>query len=293
MTKPTAAAEAAAERAGVKVLELTELGDLRALAELLGRLWREPDGSQPVSPHLLRALQLSGSCVLGAFDRERGLVGGSLAWASTYPVAGLHSHITGVDSHRRRVGTGLALKLHQRAWALERGMTRINWTFDPLVRRNAVFNLSRLGAQAVGYIENLYGRMDDALNSGDESDRLLVAWQLESDHARQACGRSPTLVPGDRPLRLSVGPSGAPLRRPRPSRSAEFAIAVPPDIEELRRREPALAKSWRAATRELLESALAEGGRILGMDREANYVVRTNEVAAPAALAVPHKSARP
>ena len=43
---------------------------------------------------------------------------------------------------------------------------------DPLVRRNAAFNLNALGTRAVAFHPDFYGPMGDAINAGDASDRL-------------------------------------------------------------------------------------------------------------------------
>ncbi|NDF83049.1 MAG: hypothetical protein EB130_07820 [Actinobacteria bacterium] len=59
---------------------------------------------------------------------------------------GLHSHVTGVLSAHANAGVGLALKHHQWQWASKQGLDFVTWTFDPLVRRNAYFNLVKLGA---------------------------------------------------------------------------------------------------------------------------------------------------
>ncbi len=275
MADATETAITAAERAGVSVLEITELEQLQAACTLFGDLWREPSGALPISDHVLRALQLSGNYVFGAFDADGELAGASVAWATPPPEIDLHSHITGVDARRHRSGTGLALKLHQRAWALERGITGITWTFDPLVRRNAVFNLSRLGAEVVSYVENVYGQMDDALNAGDESDRLLLRWNLESERVVAAADGTAFELGGDRPLALVAAPDGTPLVELHPADLSEFAVQVPADIESLRRGDPAAARRWRAATREVLGGALHAGGRVLGLDWAGAFVVAT------------------
>ena len=85
---------------------------------------------------------------------------------------------------------GFALKLHQRAWALLRGVSEIAWTFDPLVSRNAYFNLVKLGAQPAEYLPNFYGTMLDTINGDDDSDRLLVRWRLRSPHVVAAAAAS-------------------------------------------------------------------------------------------------------
>ncbi|NBP52503.1 MAG: GNAT family N-acetyltransferase, partial [Actinobacteria bacterium] len=70
------------------------------------------------------------------------------------------------------------LKVAQREWALARGITEIRWTFDPLIARNAFFNLTRLGAVGAVYHADLYGTMTDPVNAGDATDRVEARWDL-------------------------------------------------------------------------------------------------------------------
>ena len=61
------------------------------------------------------------------------------------------------------------------------------------MRRNAWFNIHVLGAEVHEYLVDFYGPIDDAINAGDESDRLLVAWAVRrwarTDGRRAASGR--------------------------------------------------------------------------------------------------------
>ena len=76
-------------------------------------------------------------------------------------------------------GIGAAMKLHQRLWCLEHGITRMSWTFDPLIARNAYFNIgARLGALPSEYHPDFYGQMRDGVNAGHASDRVFVEWDL-------------------------------------------------------------------------------------------------------------------
>ncbi|MFM7981446.1 MAG: hypothetical protein ACKPKO_19230, partial [Candidatus Fonsibacter sp.] len=68
----------------------------------------------------------------------------------------------------------------QKNWAKENGFKSVSWTFDPLVARNAEFNINKLGAKITNYFSNFYGAMEDELNAGDESDRLLARLDTES-----------------------------------------------------------------------------------------------------------------
>ena len=125
---------------------------------------------------MLVALSHGGNYVAGAF-RGKTLVGTCAAFFTTPLGTAMHSHIAGVLPDQAGRGVGAALKDHQRAWARARGLTEITWTYDPLIARgNAYFNFHRLGVRAVEYIPDFYGDLDDGLNRGQESDRLLVSW---------------------------------------------------------------------------------------------------------------------
>ncbi|MBA2607780.1 MAG: GNAT family N-acetyltransferase, partial [Actinobacteria bacterium] len=165
------AAHAAAARAGVEVAELSSLDHLRAAADLFVEVWGVRADLGPISPDMLRAFAHSGNYVAGA-RAGSALVGASVAFlANAGSGYKLHSHITGVTAAGLSKGVGFALKIHQRAWAIDRGLPVVSWTFDPLVRRNAYFNLTKLGATANRFLVNFYGEMADSLNAGDESDR--------------------------------------------------------------------------------------------------------------------------
>jgi predicted GNAT superfamily acetyltransferase len=71
-------------------------------------------------------------------------------------------------------GVGSALKARQRELASERGIQTIAWTFDPLVPRNAYFNLVKLGVEVVEFVENLYGEILAPTGEVSQSDRLVV-----------------------------------------------------------------------------------------------------------------------
>ena len=177
----------------------------------------------------------------------------------------------------RRVG--FALKLHQRAWALEHGIETITWTFDPLVRRNAYFNLARLGARVDAYLVDFYGDMADGINAGQGSDRLLVRWPLRADDvAAAAAGR---LAEPDLPgvVLLEADDHGGPLPHSPPP-AGTLLCWVPPDIEELRRRNPPLARDWRREVRAAFTATLADGGRVVGIRRPGWYVIATNGTSA-------------
>jgi predicted GNAT superfamily acetyltransferase len=261
----------------VVVSELRELDDLRALRDLFAAVWERPD-EPPLTLETLRALAHSGGYVAGAHSGDR-LVGGLVGWLGGAPSHGLHmhSHILGVLPDSQVRGLGFELKQHQRRWCLDLGVGVIEWTTDPLVRRNVYFNLGKLGAHARSYLVNFYGAMTDGLNAGEESDRLLISWELNSTQARAASTGRPTEPELDSLLRdgagvvLSVGRSGEPVSAP--SNSRVLICEVPEDIVALRHSQPAVARSWRLAVRQALGDAFDAGYRVTGATRTGRYVL--------------------
>lgn len=249
-------AERAAEHAAVSVRELASIEAQSASVRLLSEIWRRSAENPPVPTELLRALGKAGNYIAGAYAGDE-LVGVAIAFHGTPERHALHSHIAGVSPAHAGRSVGYALKLHQRAWALRHGIEVIEWTFDPLVARNAYFNIVKLGAVPVEYLPNFYGEIVDGVNADDETDRLMVRWQLDGAQTIAAA-------------------AGAPLRI-EPDIPGHESVAVPPDIAEIRREDRALARWWRQSVRDRLTALLDAGGQVVGFDRAAGYVVRRGE----------------
>jgi predicted GNAT superfamily acetyltransferase len=266
LASPSAAARAAAERAGVTVRPLEALAELEAASELIGRIWN--DEGEPKAPvNLLRALSHAGDFVAGAFRGDE-LVGISLGFFGLADSElHLHSHITGVAPDVQGRSLGFALKQFQRSWALERGARIIEWTADPLVRANVRFNLTKLGAAIVGYHENFYGLLTDGLNGTSESDRAVIRWDLTSVRAAHAAeGGLEEVVPARGQVVLRAAPDGSPAASPA---DGDVLLAwVPPDIVAMRREDPARAAAWRRALREAIGPRLGEGFRAETITRD-------------------------
>lgn len=270
---PPEAAEAAARRAGVVVRELSTAADCHEATALLAEVWRTQVTDSPVQANLLRALQTSGGYAVGA-SADGVLVAASVGFLARPRQDGpdeLHSHITGVRRGEQRRGLGRAVKLHQRAWALERGITSIGWTFDPLVRRNLVFNLVGLGACLSRYLPDFYGDMSDGVNAGQGSDRVHARWDLLAP------------LPGARPPRPEVpeppvalllrpGADGRPVAAPGGG-ADRVGVQVPADIESLRSSDPSGAAAWRTAVRAALGGAMADGWTVDGARPDGTYLL--------------------
>jgi predicted GNAT superfamily acetyltransferase len=279
----TRAAVAAAAAAGVVIRELHRPEHLLAVQRLFEQVWRPAAGDPPpVTVSLLRALAHAGSYVVGAFAGTR-MVGASAAFFSAPPDPALHSHITGVAPGGQHRGIGFALKVHQRAWALARGVPVIVWTFDPLVARNAWFNLAKLGALPTAYLEDFYGPMTDAINAGLASDRLLLTWRLDDPAVAAACAGQPRQPAparggaGGPEVAVAVGPDREPVIHE--TGAAAVMVAVPPDVEAL---GPGQRRAWRAAVRQALGGRLAAGAAVTGFLRHPDrYLVERPAAAGP------------
>lgn len=272
-------ADRSAAAAGVEVRELTAADDMSAAAEVLRTIWRTAPDESLVHPSMLVALAHGGNYVVGAFDRDRmvgvciGFFGGpriDVAHGHT-----LHSHIAGVLPSSAGHGVGTALKLHQRLWCLRRDVQQISWTFDPLITRNASFNLHRLGASVSSYLIDFYGSMTDGVNAGQPTDRLLVDWQLraEVDDHRGMAELEPMVTIGadGRPVEAPGGPA-----RFGTARSAG-RLMLPADIEALRRRDPETADQWQLVTRRWLGGLLDAGWSVSGFDRQHGYLLASKD----------------
>jgi predicted GNAT superfamily acetyltransferase len=276
----TQAAVAAATAADVVVRELHRMEQLRAAQRLFSEVWRPAEGQPPpMTGELLRALAHSGSYVVGAYAGTR-MVGASAGFFTAPAEPALHSHITGVAPQGQHRGIGFALKVHQRAWALARGVPTIVWTFDPLVARNAWFNLAKLGATPTAYLEDFYGPMTDAINAGMASDRLLLTWNLNDPAVAAACAgrpRQPAPGAGTAEPALTAGPGLEPIVHD--TGAPVVTVAVPPDVEAL---GPEQRQAWRAAVREALGGRLAAEASVTGfLRRPDRYLVTQPPTAGP------------
>ncbi|TDD69199.1 GNAT family N-acetyltransferase [Actinomadura rubrisoli] len=269
------AADAAARKAGVRVRTIGDLAGLDAVRLQFEGIWRPAGGRAPMTRELLRAMAKAGGYVSGAFE-DGELVGACVGFFGPPPDEALHSHIAGVAARMRGRGVGFALKAHQRAWALMHGATEVSWTFDPLVRRNAYFAIGKLAAAPAEYLRDFYGRMDDAINGTDATDRLLVRWRLDGAEVAEAChgrhrvGDALAARTGGAVVALGATAGGGPA----PGRidGPAILVTVPDDIERLRRADPARAAGWRAAVREAFGELLADGWTVTGFDRAGWYI---------------------
>ncbi len=248
--------------------------DLARLVGVFDDVWRPDPTNPPASTDMLRALAHAGNYVVGAFVEGR-LAGGSVGFFAAPAGEVLHSHMTGVSHLGRGLGLGHAMKMHQRDWAIARGLTAITWTFDPLVARNAYFNLTKLGAAPVEYHRDFYGVIGDQLAGEDETDRLLLRWALTEATLEPDTSRSATQFVDDGAI-LAIDDTDpdhpVAVTDPLPDH-ATVVVPVPPDIELLRRETPEVATRWRRASAGVFaQLAMPDKTRPTAFLRSGHYV---------------------
>jgi len=260
---PWETARAAADSAGVEIRPLSRLRDAPEILRVMIATWGE---HQLLPQEFIRALQDSGNVPFGAFRRDE-MVGYVLGFLG-HDGEGvhLHSHMLAVVPGERGKGVGYVLKLAQRAAALARGIRVVRWTFDPLLSRNAHFNIAKLGASADRFERGFYGEMTDLLNRGERTDRLVVRWELDREAGGVAAPEGAQVLrrlgPRERPTPSTVSPpAGGPAR-----------VEIPRDYEALRSGDRELAASWRDALAQALEACFAAGLIATGFTSDSAYV---------------------
>ena len=229
------------------IRELKTVNEQSFARAVFDHTWAMDAGTE-ITPNLLQAMVHSGAYLSGSFIGNE-CVGAAFAFPATTGGLHLHSHVTAVVEKYRDRGVGYLLKIDQWQWAKKNNYKEITWTFDPLVRRNAKLNLLKLGADIALYHPNFYGDMPDALNAGDESDRLMVSWSTVID------------APKTREL----------IIHPKPD---DILIEIPEDIVAIRTKDQSESMKWRRQVREQFLSAFEKNGKVVGFSANNEYVVR-------------------
>jgi predicted GNAT superfamily acetyltransferase len=257
----------AAAAAGVRLRAAEGIEDAERVAAVVEELW----GPGQMPPSLVRAFGHAGSVILLAEPLEGGSPAGFvLGFLGNAERLHVHSHMLGVRPGWQDRGVGLALKLGQRSACLEAGIDEARWTFDPLVRRNARFNLVKLGAVAAGVLPGFYGEMDDRINRGDRSDRFDVRWPLASSRVDAAAEGAPAAPEPGRVV-LDVDGRGHPIETgsaPAPG----AVVRIPADHHGARAADPALGRAWRDASLRAFEACFAAGLQATWIGADGGYV---------------------
>ncbi len=197
----------------IQVRELKSLQDQDSGRKIFDLTWAMDAGTE-ITPNLLQAMVHSGAYLSGAFIENK-IVGAAFAFPATNNGLHLHSHMTAVLDEYRDKGVGYALKVDQWNWAKKQK----------------------------------YGAMPDALNAGDESDRLMVSWSTDIDELKA------------REL----------ITHPKPD---DILIEIPEDIVVIRSKNQRESMKWRRQVRDQFLAAFEKNGKVVGFSVNNEYVVR-------------------
>jgi len=217
----------------VQIRRAQGVEDYQRVVELEKQVWGYTDYADLAAVPILMIANRFGGAVLVAEEPSGRMIGFSMANLGSTPgneekKLFWWSHMTAVVDDYRNKGLGLQLKLRQREEALASGIDEIHWTFDPLQRLNAHFNLHKLGVIVRSYEENVYGFSSSTLHRGLPTDRFVAEWRLKADRVKASDEKS-------------------------------VRIEIPENINELRRTDVAAAKAWQDRVRAACQRYFREG----------------------------------
>ena len=258
----------ATQGSNIAIRDIKSTSELRSVEALQKEVWG-CDDLDVVPLTMLVASREVGATLIGAYDGESlvGFVYGFPGYEQGHLVH--HSHMLAVKPAYRNHKLGFKLKLAQRERILAQNIHRITWTFDPLQSLNAHLNFGKLGVIADTYKVNFYGEVTSSFLHQIGTDRLWVAWLIDSQRVRErllaAIDDKQPLFPAksSSPLiQVSAGQTPQRIEAPQGLGSECLSIEIPWDFNGLQHEQPKLAVDWREATRWAFKKAL-----------ESNYLV--------------------
>jgi predicted GNAT superfamily acetyltransferase len=243
------------------------IGELHECVALQEETWGQ-GFSERVAPAILKVAQILGGVAAGAYARDGSLAGFVFGMTGVRDGRVVHwSDMLAVRRGLRDTGLGRRLKAYQREVLLERGVTTMFWTFDPLQSRNAYLNFARLGIVVREYRRDMYGETDSPLHRGIGTDRFIALWEMDSPRvARRMSGeeRGPSATDhASDPAALSE--ADPPWELPRAGTpvldldAPRLRVAIPADVSEIMARSMDEAVAWRTATRDALTHYMERG----------------------------------
>ena len=262
----------------IEIRPLYALEDMEAAVRLQEIYWGA-EASSIIPMHMLFSIAAHGGHVLAALDDGEqvgvlvGLLGADPAMSEQPALDNLHifSKRMVVLPDYRGHGLGTRLKLAQRDFALEQGIERVVWTFDPLLAPNAHLNIRKLGSISADFRQDYYGTQNiGGLSPLGTSDRLYVSWWLLKERTQayiDAQGAGETLETYLRDGAVIVNPTqGDHTQYPLPMDAPAMAetrpmllVEIPAEYTQIEQADEALARRWRAHNRATLGVLMERG----------------------------------
>lgn len=208
---------------------------------------------EPIPIHQTYTALNNGGIILCAYAHDQ-MIGYS------YSFAGFHnnqsylcSHMLGILPQYRQKGLGERMKLKQAEIARKIGYSKITWTYDPLESRNAYVNIHKLQAIGAHYKENHYGDLNDALNQGLPTDRIVIEWFLnrklernnyENGSSKRNKSNQLITISLDQPMISNNFYKDL-------TKSDHWVVPIPNNFQGLKKQNIKLAKIWRYTIRQV------------------------------------------
>lgn len=244
----------------LKIRNLHTVKELEEVYQLEGLIWSVEDAI-PVNQTI--ATVKNGGFILGAFYNDK-LIGFQYSFPgfngkNIYLV----SHSLGIHPDYRAFGIGERMKRAQKELALQMGYEYIAWTYDPLETVNGNLNVHKLKAVCTAYLEDVYGEMSDAMNTGIATDRFWVEWRIRDaeNSVRNECRLDDsylirTQLEGD-----FVKPKEVDLELD----NEYLLVPVPSNFQSMKKSHFSLAVKWRETTRIVFNHYLKRGWVVIDL----------------------------
>lgn len=263
------------------VRHFSTLGDYAACVALQDATWGA-GFAERVPGAILQVAQKLGGVAAGAFDADGELAAFVFGMSGPYDGTLVHwSDMLAVRPADRGQGLGEILKRFQRDTVMPLGIDLMLWTADPLVARNAHFNVNRLGAVPAEYVENLYGEHTGSILHGAmPTDRAIYRWSLRA--SMSFAGRSGAADASDAttPAAITINADGVPIAITA-NDPVDVLIPIPHDLSHVQARSAEQALAWRMAVRSAFSQHFTRGMVVTRFVRGTPYSLPYYVLSAP------------
>ena len=210
---------------------------------------------------ILKVTQRVGGITAGAFGPHGELLGFVYGLTGFYDGRMAHwSHMLAVRPEHRDRGLGRKLKEYQQSELTAAGIEWIYWTVDPLIARNAHFNLNRLGVGVREYVPDMYGDTGSSLHAFG-TDRFVVVWHAAGTTRTLGAAAFDGKSIDESPILNLLDDAALACALSQPL----VRIEIPLDIENLAIDQ---ARGWRQSSRRGFVAALANQYDVAGFTRD-------------------------
>ena len=220
-----------------------------------------------MAPNQFTVTRRVGAVLVGALDDDK-VVGFVFSIAGFRDRVPIHwSELMGVMPDYRNHGLGRRMKLKQRELCLAAGVAHIEWSYDPMVARNAHFNINRLGVDVIDYIPDFYLSTGSKIHTL-KMDRTIADWNLDSPGVIERIDARIALVPAHDAAIIN-NPDGSTELDPLAA-GTTVRVEIPADIWAVADDDHDAANAWQSGVRTAFTSAMAGGFTVSGFYRDSD-----------------------